>query len=498
MSDVHNPFALSPSVAEGGHASVGTDNPASVAGEFRRAWRSVAVGAALVGGDLIASVSALMSARAFISFSEFAAQKPHGAHLPVAALVLVFLALGLYSGSSRSPYARFRARAVGVLLFVTLDAVVMGRPGGPLLLFFTATSKAVTLFTAGFYVEFLIRQLLISRGYWTVSTALVGCGETARQLYQSLKADPELGFQPIGFILTPDDTEQDYTSLPDRAPVLGTIEDFAQLGGRAEVAILTSRKHLTMAHTISDRLPPARLILVTDAQDIQTLWLRTRALGQAVGLQFERDPFLRQNRWVKRLMDLVIAIPIAILSLPLIGVLAAMIYVVDRGSPFYVQARVGGRGREVRIPKLRTMYKDSARRLEDHLAHHPEARAEWERFFKLTDDPRILPIVGGFIRRASLDELPQLWSVIIGDMSLVGPRPFPQYHMNGFDAEFQRIRTIVPPGLTGLWQVTARSNGDLTVQKAQDMTYIRNWSIVLDLYILFQTLPAILTAKGAK
>ncbi len=493
MSDVPK-IALSPAAAADSRSRA--DIARGVRTEFRRAWRSLAVSVALIGGDLIASVSALSAVRAFISVSDFAASKPHGAHLPVEALVLVYLALGLYSGSSRSPYARFRARAVGVLLFVTLDAVVMGRPGGPLLLLMTAASKAVTLFTAGFYVEFLIRQLLIGRGFWTVPTALVGCGETARRLYTSLKEDPELGFQPIGFIQTPDDAEQDRRSLP--APILGTIEDFSRLGGRAEVAILTSRKQVPLVHAISNRLPPARLILVTDAQDIQTLWLRTRALGHAIGLQFERDPFLRQNRVLKRLMDLVIAIPIAVVSLPLIASLAVLIWVVDRGSPFYVQPRVGGRGKQVRIPKLRTMYKDSAKRLEEHLARDPAARAEWERFFKLSKDPRILPLVGGFIRRASLDELPQLWSVIIGEMSLVGPRPFPQYHMNSFDAEFQHIRTVVPPGLTGLWQVTARSNGDLTVQKAQDLTYIRNWSIVLDLYILFQTLPAILTAKGAK
>ena len=86
----------------------------------------------------------------------------------------------------------------------------------------------------------------------------------------------------------------------------------------------------------------------------------------------------------------------------------------------------------------------------------------------------------------------------MGTMSLVGPRPFPQYHMDGFDPEFRHIRTMVPPGLTGLWQVTARSNGDLTVQRAHDLAYIRNWSVLLDLYILFQTLPAVISLKGAK
>ena len=492
MSDVQK-FALSPATADSrSHAEVS----GGVRTEFKRAWRSLAVSVALIGGDLIASVSALAAVRLLISFTEFGATKPIAPHLPVQALVLVFLALGLYSGSSRSPYARFRVRAAGVLLFATLDAVVMGRPGGPFLLFLTAASKTVTLFVAGFYVEFLIRQLLIHYGFWTAPTALVGTGETAQQLYRSLNADPELGFKPIGFLLTPDDAGKNHSTLP--APVLGTIEDFAQFGGRAEVAIMTSRKHLAIAHTISDRLPPARLILVTDAQDIETLWLRTRALGHAVGLQFERDPFLRQNRVLKRLMDLIIAIPIAILSLPLIASLALLIWLVDQGSPFYAQPRVGGRGKQIRIPKLRTMYQDAARRLEEHLARNPEARAEWKRYFKLSKDPRILPLIGGFIRQSGLDKLPQLWSVIIGDMSLVGPRPFPQYYMNSFDAEFQRIRTLVPPGLTGLWQVTARGNGDLTVQEAQDLTYIRNWSIVLDLYILFQTLPAILTAKGAK
>jgi lipopolysaccharide/colanic/teichoic acid biosynthesis glycosyltransferase len=325
---------------------------------------------------------------------------------------------------------------------------------------------------------------------------LRGCGATARRLYTPLPTPPALGLRPLGFVQTPSDGEVSQALLP--GPLLGGIEDFKQLSGETEVAILTSRDQLALRGLIVESLPPANLILVSEVQDIQTLWLRVRPLGNVIGIQFERDPYLTQNRALKRAIDLLVAVPAAIVALPVIAVLATAVWLIDRRSPFYVQERVGGCGRIIRIPKLRSMYADADSRLEEYLDRNPRARDEWERYYKLTDDPRILPVLGKALRRASLDELPQLWSIIKGEMSLVGPRPFPVYHTSKFDPEFQHIRTIVPPGLTGLWQVTARSNGDLDVQRAQDLFYILNWSIWLDLYILLQTLPAIITAKGAK
>ena len=135
--------------------------------------------------------------------------------------------------------------------------------------------------------------------------------------------------------------------------------------------------------------------------------------------------------------------------------------------------------------------------MQDYLLHNPSAREEWRRYCKLKQDPRVLPVVGAFLRRTSLDELPQLWNVLKGEMTLVGPRPFPEYHLQKFPEEFRRLRRSVVPGLTGLWQVSYRSDGDLQVQMELDREYIENWSVWLDLKILAKTAYVVLTGKGA-
>jgi lipopolysaccharide/colanic/teichoic acid biosynthesis glycosyltransferase len=203
------------------------------------------------------------------------------------------------------------------------------------------------------------------------------------------------------------------------------------------------------------------------------------------------------NRRLKRAMDLLLAGTAGVLTLPLLAAAVIWIKRVSPGSAFYEQERGGEAGRTIRVHKLRTMHPDADALLDKHLDRNPEARREWARYFKLRNDPRLLPGIGPLLRSTSLDELPQLWNVIKGEMSLVGPRPFPHYHLDQFTTEFRSLRTRVLPGLTGLWQVSARSDGDLEVQQSLDTYYIRNWSLWLDLHILARTVRAVLLRQGA-
>ena len=230
---------------------------------------------------------------------------------------------------------------------------------------------------------------------------------------------------------------------------------------------------------------------------VASLWVSTKDLGGVLGLQIRQNLLVPFNRWLKRGIDLCLAIAIGIVALPIIAIAAVWIKFVSAGPVFYTQQRIGEDGAPIRILKLRTMFPDADSMMDEYLDSHPEASLEWNAYFKLRSDPRVLPGIGHILRRTSLDELPQFWNILTGEMSLVGPRPLPSYHLDQFDQEFRGLRRKVTPGLTGLWQVSSRSNGDLKIQEALDTYYIRNWSIWLDLHILALTVRAVLFAKGA-
>jgi lipopolysaccharide/colanic/teichoic acid biosynthesis glycosyltransferase len=224
--------------------------------------------------------------------------------------------------------------------------------------------------------------------------------------------------------------------------------------------------------------------------------LQVRSFGDLVGIEYTNNLLMAGNQFIKRAMDLVVGGVALIVSAPFLLAASALVLLIDGRPVLFFQERVGQNGRRFRVPKIRTMKLDAEARLEQYLAASPALREEWLGRYKLRDDPRVLPWVGHFLRRFSLDELPQLWTVVRGDMSLVGPRPFPDYHLESLPASFLVLRERVRPGITGLWQITARSYG-VETQETYDTYYIRNWSVWLDVYILGRTLAAVLRGRGA-
>ncbi|MCO5090969.1 exopolysaccharide biosynthesis polyprenyl glycosylphosphotransferase [Bosea sp. (in: a-proteobacteria)] len=459
------------------------------------ATRRLLVAAALLVGDLatLTIVVAILQLSARIAAPGAEPGIPELMPVWILALCGALAGFGLYGSERAEPVDRLRRRTLGNLIaamIVIAWAVIGKRPGA---LTGIVAIGAVLMVALGYYVEALVRSGLLRRGFWAAPAVLYGTSPTCAALARHLALRPELGLRPVAILADDDARPLAEAGLP--VIPCGQAGIIAQ---RVEVALCASGDLPADKESWLERLPVRKIVMVHDASALQLLTPRMRVIGGLLG--FERHSAIHspRNLRLKRLMDLVLAIPLAVLAAPAIVMLALAVKAADPGPAFYAQPRIGRNGRIFKVYKLRSMYADAEARLTAHLDADPAARQEWERFFKLGNDPRILPRIGRFIRRSSHDELPQLWNVLRGEMSIVGPRPFPAYHNQRFDPAFQVLRTSVPPGLTGLWQVSERSDGDLAVQKRQDSFYIHNWSFWLDLYVLLQTVPAVLLARGAR
>jgi Undecaprenyl-phosphate galactose phosphotransferase WbaP len=421
-------------------------------------------------------------------------------HVGVTAGLLVlpfaYYAMGLYPGYGLDDVEKLRRRVVATaIVFASLLAWDYLAQGG-------TWSRGVLLATWAIAtlcvptIAATVQNALIRAGKWGMPVIVIGARDAGARLVAALRNHPRLGLVPVGFL--------DYDagligSTVAGVRVLGPVASAEAYSHDVKVAALALPELAgpQLAY-LSAKLPFAHVILLPDLSGLQTSWVSPRDLGGMLGLEVKKNLLLPHNRILKWILDYAIAVPAFVFTLPLMLYLCLAIVAISPGSPFFAQTREGKFGRDIRVLKLRTMYRDAEARLAQHLESNPTLKAEWQRFFKLKRDPRILPGVGTFLRKSSLDEVPQLINVLKGEMSLVGPRPFPDYHLAKFNLAFRELRRSVPPGLTGLWQVSTRSDGDLAVQEATDSHYIRNWSLWLDFHILSRTVLVVLAARGAR
>jgi len=418
-----------------------------------------------------------------------------GIVLGLLALPLANWLMGLYPGYGVGPVERLRRRVIAAAVtfagLVVWDNLVL--KGG--------WSRAIELSSFAFalvlspLVEVTVVTILMRCRWWGTPVIFLSSDNAGSRLVESLRGRRELGLVPIGMLKN---RPEIWGKSVAGVPVLGAVSLAPELAAHARIAIVAMPSlHRPQLAALVARLPFPKVIFVPDLPGMQCLWITARDLGGTLGIEFQRNLLLRRNYYLKRVLDYAISVPLFLASVPLIAVFALWIKRVSPGPAFYTQEREGLRGGKIRVWKLRTMYPDADKGLMSFLAENPRERDEWQRFFKLKHDPRILPGIGSLLRKTSLDELPQLWNILKGEMSLVGPRPFPVYHMDGFDAEFRELRQSVPPGLTGFWQVSERSDADVKLQEHLDTYYIRNWSLWLDAYILARTVKTVLMPRGA-
>jgi exopolysaccharide biosynthesis polyprenyl glycosylphosphotransferase len=339
----------------------------------------------------------------------------------------------------------------------------------------------------------LTSRYVRSHGFNYRTVLVVGTGPTALRIADSVHGHRFWGFRILGFIRNGHQPEEPW---PSRYPILGDIADIPRIVESSVVDDVIFAVHRRELDQLED------LFLSLQEQGIRTrfamdLFPHTRArveLEELDGmplLSFATTPTSQLKLMLKRTLDVAVASLLLLIALPIVGMIALAIWLTSGGTVLFRQTRCGLNGRFFTLYKFRTMVEGAEDRRRE-LMHLNEMDGP---VFKLRSDPRVT-FFGRFLRRYSLDELPQLWNVLRGDMSLVGPRPPIPEEVAKYQ-RWQRRRLAMKPGLTCLWQVSGRNNLDFDRWMQLDLEYIDSWSPTLDFKILLKTIPAVLSGKGA-
>ncbi|WP_445682314.1 sugar transferase [Radicibacter daui] len=398
-----------------------------------------------------------------------------GLHAAVFSLSFAFCFASLYPGYGKTSIERLRLRilaifaAFGAMLVFDYLAQAGQWSRGILLIAAFLVSIAIPLWDS------IARRLMTRAGIWGTPVIVFGPAALRQPIIASLRQHNELGWRPVA------EGERALLGAP-ALPNVGLAIVIAD--GKNPISGL-------------DHLPYPKVVMVPAVAEMQSLWVQVRDMGTHLGLEMQRNLLVPANRLFKRCFDIVFSVAAILLSLPVVVPVTIAVKLLSPGPLFFTQERHGLDGSTFRIIKFRTMQTDAEERLKAHLAANPQARDEWERFRKLARDPRIIPVFGTLMRRLSIDELPQFINVLRGEMSVVGPRPLPDYHWRPSGDPDADLRMKVRPGITGLVQVSGRSTLPVSEQLRLDSYYVRNWSLWMDLYILARTVSEVLTGKGA-
>ncbi|MBI5740450.1 MAG: undecaprenyl-phosphate galactose phosphotransferase WbaP [Nitrospirae bacterium] len=345
-----------------------------------------------------------------------------------------------------------------------------------------------------------VKKLLISLGLLKSKALVIGAGKTGELIFKALKRDPHLGLDVVGFL--DDDAEKIGKTIGD-IRIHGGVDKAHKYVGRCgiEDVIIAmpgceKKKVFSLINNLQHKTQ--HILLIPDLFGLTVLGTNLQHFfqEQAIGLEVKNNLARPVNIIMKKIFDLIVSFfLIVILAVPMLAI-AVLIRINSKGAAIFSQDRIGRKDRTFKCYKFRTMFSDADENFDALLERNPKAQDEWNNHRKLRNDPRVTTI-GRFLRQTSLDELPQIFNVLKGDMSLVGPRPVTRMEIDTYYREQAKLCFGVPPGVSGLWQVSGRSNTSYDYRIALDSWYVRNWNLWLDIVILLKTFRVVLKREGA-
>lgn len=409
---------------------------------------------------------------------------------------IAFACSGLYTAVSMHPAHELRLVAivttiVFVAYLVSLELAGMG--GARIWIDMSALWFLSLVFFVG--ARALGRVLFSRREWWGAPTVILASNGAGDAVVDTLERWPELGLRPVALL----HNEIDDQAIDSRltlemtrlAPMLATTHKIPY----AVVAMpdLDRRQTVDLLGRCSKFF--RRVLVVPELPGVSALWTSSQTSQGLLGYGVQHVARSKKALILKRTFDIIGSLVAMVVFAPLWFTIAVLIKLDSPGPVFYRQIRMTRGGRCFRLLKFRSMHVDADERLHDILNNDALLKREYERFHKLRQDPRVTR-VGKLLRRYSLDELPQFWNVLFGDLSLVGPRAYMPSELSKMDG-YDRVISQSRPGLTGLWQVSGRNDLSFEERIKMDVHYIHNWTLWLDLYLLARTAPVVMTGEGA-
>lgn len=477
-------------------------SPLSLAGEETsagiRVSRPIGTSLCLMSSDITAILLSLICA---FLIRDIALGDPPAAivHVIAPAILLVLssmVASGLYPAVCENPVEELRRSFFAITLaFSSLGAstyFLRDMSQSRLVLFFGWMLTAILVPLC----RSLVRTLFAGRSWWGSPVAILGSGHTGKFVLETLTRNPRIGLRPVAVL---DDNPEQYQALDDRLAT-GPLSRCLELARDRRISYaIVCMPGLSRKQTLQllDRYGHcfSHIMVVPDLIGMASLGLRALEIGGVIGLEVTQKLLQPSAQFAKRLLDLAITLAISPFVMLTVAIAAILVRLESRGPILLPNERVGRGGRKFKAWKLRSMVVNGDEVLRAHFEQHPEDLPEWQATQKLKRDPRVTR-VGRIIRKASIDELPQLWNVLIGEMSLVGPRPMLENQVPLYGAAFASYRRV-RPGITGLWQISGRNHLTFSQRASLDCYTIQNWSVWMDIYILARTISVVLTANGA-